>query len=185
MYLFPGIIGFLFFILFDLNKIYWKNKFMNLFFILGSVLLLFSTLYSILQSDFTMFVSDFNYWKLIISICLLLSGAGLIYALFFALPFESTYVESDELPLVNKGLYGTCRHPGFWMFVLFYGFLALLFSNIHLFYCFLIYNTCNFLYIVIQDVYIFPRYIRGYLDYKKAVPFLIPTKDSVRNAFTK
>ena len=76
-------------------------------------------------------------------------------------------------------------HPGFWMFVLFYGFLALLFSNIQLFYCFLVYNTCNFLYIVLQDVYIFPRYIRGYLEYKKAVPFILPTLDSIRNAFSK
>lgn len=183
MYLLPGIAGFAFFILFDLNKIYWKFRILNLSFILGSVLLAFSTVYSVLQSDFSVLMEHFGIWQFFKLICLILSGAALIYTLFFALPFDSTYVQSSDLPLVNKGVYGACRHPGFWMLALFYLFLALFFSNIQLIYCFLIYNICNFLYIVLQDVFIFPQYINGYNEYKKAVPFLVPTGTSIRNAF--
>ena len=184
MYLLPGVIGFIFFIFFDLNKIYWKSKLLNLFFVIGSVLLIFSTGYSIWQSDFHALLAHFGFRQFLLLTCLILSGALLIYALFFALPFDDTYVQSDALPLVNKGLYGTCRHPGFWMFVLFYLFLALLFHSRPLFYCFIIYNVCNFIYIVIQDRFIFPEYIEGYTEYKKTVPFLVPTKESIRNAFT-
>jgi len=75
---------------------------------------------------------------------------------------------------MDQGVYGLCRHPGFWMFALCYLFLALFFFDIRLLYCCVVYSICNFLYILLQDVYIFPKYIRGYSEYKKRVPFLIP-----------
>lgn len=185
MYLLPGVIGFIFFIFFDLNKIYWKSKFLNLFFVLGSALLAFSTGYSIWESDFQAVLSHFGFRHLFLLACLILSVALLIYTLFFALPFNDTYVQSDDLPLINKGVYGTCRHPGFWPFACVYFFLAWLFLSKPLWYCFLLYSTCNFLYIVIQDRFIFPRYIKGYNEYKKTVPFIIPNRNSIRNAFAK
>ena len=183
MYLLPGIIGFICFIFFDLNKIYWKSKLLNLFFIIGSILLIFSTGYSIWLSDWHGLISHFGILQIILLLCLILAGSMLIYVLFFALPFNNTYIQSDDLPLVDKGWYGTCRHPGFWMFALFYLFLAWLLSSNSLFCCFILYSTCNFIYIVIQDKYIFPQYIEGYSQYKKKVPFLIPTRNSIRNAF--
>ena len=185
MYLLPGVIGFIFFIFFDLNKIYWKAKLLNLFFILGSILLLFSTGYCIFQSDLHAFISSFEFRDLLLLLCLILSGAFLIYALFFALPFDDTYVQSDDLPLVSSGLYGTCRHPGFWPFAFVYFFLAWLLSSRLLGHCFVVYSACNFFYIVIQDRYIFPQYIKGYDEYKQKVPFLIPTKESIHTAFSK
>ena len=184
MCLLPGVIGFIFFIFFDLNKIYWKTKLLNLFFVLGSLLLFFSTGYCIWQSNFQMLFSHFGLRSILLLLGVILSGALLIYALFFALPFDDTYIQSEELPLVNKGLYGTCRHPGFWMFALFYLVLALFLSNRLVFICFVVYSICNFLYIVIQDKYIFPKYIHGYDEYKQNVPFLIPTRESIRNAYT-
>ena len=185
MYLLPGVVGFIFFIFFDLNKIYWKSKVLNLFFVFGSVLLAFSTGYCILQSDFFSLFSGFGFRELLLLLCLILSGAFLVYALFFALPFDDTYMQSEDLPLVNKGLYGTCRHPGFWPFAFVYFFLAWLFKCNELFCCFILYSFCNFLYIVIQDRYIFPKYIENYNEYKQKVPFLIPTKDSILTAFSK
>lgn len=185
MYLLPGIIGFIFFILFDLNKIYWKSRIINLFFILGSILLGISTAYSILQSGPCTLFSQFGAKQLLLIVALLISGAALVYALFFALPFDDTYVQSNTLPLVNKGIYGACRHPGFWMLLLVYLFIAFLFPCTATWQCFLTYNICNFLYIIIQDVYIFPQYITGYNEYKKSVPFLLPTRQSIKNAFCK
>jgi len=174
MYLFPGAAGFLLFILFDLNKIYWKNRILNLSFILGTVLLLGSTGYAILQSDLSLLFANPGLGQILLFAGLIGSGAALIYALFFALPFEDTYVESENIPVVNKGWYGICRHPGFWMFALFYLFLVLVFRNRPIVYAAVLYNICNFIYIILQDCFIFPRYIRGYEEYKKTVPFLIP-----------
>ena len=94
-----------------------------------------------------------------------------------------TYTESGDLPLVSHGVYGACRHPGFWLFAVFYFFLWLFFTGRQLFWAFLLYPTCNYLYICVQDRYIFPQYIAGYDDYKRSVPFLLPTGESIRKAF--
>ena len=185
IYIIPGIAGFIACCLFDINKIRWNVRFLNLFFVIGSLLLIFSTILCILQGDFTAIVSDFGFDRLLILAGLILSALAEIYALFFALPFESTYMESDEIPVVSKGWYAACRHPGFWSLAFVYLFLWLFFSNIELLYAFIVYTLCNFLYIYIQDSYIFPKYIQGYDEYKKKVPFLFPTKDSLHCAFSQ
>ena len=66
----------------------------------------------------------------------------------------------------------------------FYFFLWLFFTGPQMFRAFVLYPTCNLLYIYVQDRYIFPRYIRGYDDYKQTVPFVLPTRDSIRSAFS-
>lgn len=185
MYLIPGVLGFIACCLFDVNKIKWQSKKLNLLFPIGIALLICSTLLCILQTDFSLITEHFGIRHAAFLICLILSGIALIYTLFFALPFENTYMESDELPVVNRGVYGLCRHPGFWMLALCYLFLWLFFSNKQLLAGFLLYTVCNFIYIYIQDRYIFPRYIRGYDEYKKTVPFLIPNRNSIRNAFRR
>ena len=185
MYILLGVAGFAACCLFDINKIRWNKKFLNLFFVLGSFLLIFSTILCIMQSDFSMIFQNFGFYRIAMLIGLLLSCAAEIYALFFALPFEDTYMESTDVPVISKGWYAACRHPGFWPLAFVYLFLWLLFSNIWLLYAFVIFTLCNFLYIYIQDAYIFPRYIRGYDEYKNKVPFLIPTKESIRCAFDK
>ena len=105
-----------------------------------------------------------------------------IYVLFFALPFDDTYIKNATLTLVDHGAYALCRHPGFWVFTLFYLFLCLFLSNPVLLVGLFLYTGCNFFYICLQDHYIFPLYIRDYKEYKKNVPFLLPTRQSIRKA---
>ena len=88
MYLLPGVLGFVAFCLFDINKIRWQSKKLNLLFALGALLLLLSTL---------LCIPDPSVWALFTSprgipalMGLLLSGLGLVYVLFFALPFDDT-----------------------------------------------------------------------------------------------
>ena len=185
MYIIPGILGFIACCLFDINKIRWNIRFLNLFFVIGSLLLIYSTILCILQGDLSAAMSDFGICRLLALAGLIISIFGETYALFFALPFESTYMESEQVPVVSKGWYAACRHPGFWTLAFVYLFLWLFFANSELFYAFIAYTLCNFLYILIQDVYIFPRYIRGYDEYKKKVPFLIPSKNSIQHIFPK
>lgn len=178
MALLPGVMGFAAFCLFDINKIRWQAKGLNLLFLLGSLLLALSTLLCI--PSFSGFQLDIR--RVAGLLGLLLSGVGLVYVLFFALPFTETYTESGGLPLVSHGAYGACRHPGFWLFAAFYFFLWLFFTGRQLFFGFLLYTFCNYFYICVQDRYIFPRYIRGYDDYKRTVPFLLPTRESLKRA---
>ena len=183
MYLIPGILGFIACCLFDLNKIRWHSKVMNSFFIIGSLLIVFSTAGAFFQSDFSTLLETFQVQHLLFLVGMILSGAALIYILFFALPFENTYVANETLALVDHGVYALCRHPGFWMLALFYIFSGLLLSNRLLLMASVIYSVCNLIYIYIQDCYIFPHYIRGYDEYKQAVPFLIPNRNSIQKAF--
>lgn len=182
MYLLPGIVGFGAFCLFDINKIRWRSRMLNFLFVIGCVLLAASTLLCMPSLSGESFAPHVRH--LVGLAGLLLSAAGLIYVLFFALPFESTYTESDALPLVSHGAYGLCRHPGFWLFALFYFFLWVTFTGHRLFIGFLLYSACNYGYIYLQDRYIFPKYILGYDDYKKTVPFLLPTRESIKCAFS-
>lgn len=185
IYILLGIAGFVFCCVFDLNKTYWNYRFLNLSFTLGSILLVFSTFMCILQADLPTLLTKFGIYHLLILICLTFSIMAEIYALFFALPFQTTYMENTTASIVTKGWYAACRHPGFWTLAFVYLFLWLLFGDTLLFYAFVIYTLCNLLYILIQDTYIFPKYIQGYDEYKKTVPFLVPTKVSLYSAFIK
>lgn len=185
LYMIPGILGFAACCLFDLNKIRWNIKFLNLFFVLGSLLLILATIGGILSGNSSGAFTDLCRLHPAALAGLLLSIIAEIYALFFALPFESTYLESEAIPVVSRGWYAACRHPGFWTLALVYFFLWQFFSTPEMLLAFVVYTLCNFLYIYIQDRFIFPEYIQGYAEYQKRVPFLIPTKKSLRQAFTK
>ena len=173
MLLLPGIVGFCLFIVFDLNKIRWQSPLLNCFFALGGLLLILSTALCIVPELRDFSLSMLGAFSIV---GLILSGIALVYALFFALPFEDTYKESKSLPLVSGGIYGLCRHPGFWPFLLVYVFLWLSFGGRRLLWAMLIFPLCNLIYIIIQDKYIFPLYIEGYESYKQSVPFLIPRR---------
>ncbi|HPX70419.1 MAG TPA: methyltransferase [Bacillota bacterium] len=80
--------------------------------------------------------------------------------------------EAEKVPLVSKGAYAVVRHPGIWCFAAISAGASLMFPDAaaaSLWFAFL-----NLIYTVLQDVYFFPVYIKGYGDYKKEVPFCIP-----------
>lgn len=182
MCLIPGVLGFIACCVFDVNKIRWHLKSLNCFFTIGSVLIALSTIWAISQSDFSLLIENFSFYHIGSLIGCILSGIALIYVLFFALPFDDTYIKNATLTLVDHGAYALCRHPGFWVFTLFYLFLCLFLSNPVLLVGLFLYTGCNFFYICLQDHYIFPLYIRDYKEYKKNVPFLLPTRQSIRMA---
>lgn len=105
----------------------------------------------------------------------------LLYTLFGALPFGSTYLQEEDRPCVcRRGVYALCRHPGvLWFFgctVCFWlgcGALPALLA------C-LIFSACNLVYVIFQDRWSFPRTFADYADYRREVPFLFPTPRSLR-----
>jgi len=171
MMVLPGLLAFVLFILFVLNKIRWYIRAFNALFAAGSVLLITSTVLCLVDAGFCGTLRQIG-WLTAAVVC----AGAVIYTLFFALPFHDTYAESGGVPVVATGVYGWCRHPSFWPFLLVYVCLWLGFGGRNLFWVMILYPTCNGLYIYIQDRWIFPQYIKGYDAYRQSVPFLIPRR---------
>lgn len=176
-----GIIGFGLFFLYDINSIRWKNKILHLSFLAGCVILFAFTAGQFIQSAGGARKQP-AFW-----VCLIIAAFFLfllIYTLFFALPFDDTYIQVQGKGTVyDRGMYALCRHPGVLWFFLFYLFLGLALWPSPMFGMGLFYSALNFLYVVFQDTWTFPRTFEGYESYQKNVPFLIPNGKSIRTAY--
>ena len=100
---------------------------------------------------------------------------------FFALPFEETYCEENKLRAAyTEGVYGLCRHPGvLWFagaFLCMWGMLGGWRPGIY----FGLMIFWNYLYIIFQDLWTFPRTFFNYREYQQSTPFLIPNGKSIR-----
>ena len=178
-----GITAFALYFLYDVNSFLWQHKAPKAFFAVGTALLgtsLALDLYRAFAAGAFAGAADV--------LLLILAGAGfaaLMYSLFFALPFDETYARQENGRCVyDKGVYALCRHPGILFFFAMYGFLGLaalpapgllargmLFSFLNLGYAFF------------QDRFTFPRTFSDYCAYQRRIPFLIPTKSSIRLAY--
>ncbi len=166
-----GIIAYILYFMYDYNSIHKQRKILKTFFLLGTILLVGSTVYAT--------VKYFKYSNLMIilisSICGLLFLALLIYTLFFAIPFDSTYVYQSEGRLAyTKGMYSVCRHPGMLWFLGLYICLSVLTYNPIGIWFYGLMILGDLFYIIYQDYYIFPLTFVNYAEYKKTTPFLIP-----------
>lgn len=104
-----------------------------------------------------------------------------IYTLFFALPFSSTYVEQAEGRLAyTEGVYALCRHPGVLWFAGGYLCLAGGLGSPRMWGFSLLMIALDVAYVVLQDLWTFPRTFANYSDYRTLAPFLIPNAASLR-----
>lgn len=166
------IIAFSLFFLYDFNQIKLHKSWLQPTFFIGCSILALSVIHVILQE----WNKDVNYLYLLFS---MLFFCGLIYVLFFALPFYETYVEESSSKVCRIGIYALCRHPGFWMMLGFFLCLSLTFPTKHMLLVSFLCNLCNFLYILFQDKITFPCEFIDYHEYQKEVPFLMFTKQSI------
>lgn len=181
IYIIIGVIAFIFLYIFDINKIYKIHKFLNIFFALGVLLISASTL-GILFGNFEK-TNTPPHLSIVFGILSASCFILMIYSLFFALPFNKTYITGENPDKVtDSGMYAVCRHPGVIWFMLFYLFLWLS-SGINLmFWAFLIWTIMDIIHVMIQDKYFFPKTLKGYSEYKKTTPFLIPSFLSIKKA---
>lgn len=165
-----GTIGFLLFFLYDWNRVFWKKRWIQTFFLTGCV----CQIYVGVRLLSYIWIRREPGWMIFAAVSVLCL-AGLIYTLFFALPFDSTYCqEADRHKVCRSGIYGVCRHPGIWWF---FGCFASLGAGCHdlgLFACGIWLSLLNLAYAWYQDQWIFPEEFSDYRDYQKEVPFLLP-----------
>ena len=114
----------------------------------------------------------------------LLFAAGLVYSLFFAIPFDETYArQSSGRRVCRRGVYALCRHPGILFFFGMYLFLGLAaLPSPGLLARGMFFSALDLGYAWFQDRQTFPKTFCDYPDYRNNVPFLIPTKASFAEA---
>lgn len=173
LWLLPGALSFLPFLLFDVMKANSRRS-VGPVFALGGVMLGISTLGLLLSSP-----AGNSGWSIVSGILCVVSLAGLAYLLFGALP-ASTYQGSGELALHSVGAYALCRHPAFWCLLLFYWCLYGFVPGAPTLVAAILYPALNFSYIWVQDRWLFPKYIAGYHVYREEVPFLLPNRRSIQ-----
>lgn len=179
--LYLGITAFVLYLIYDINSFTWQCAAFHSCFFLGTGLLAVATGWD-LWSAWRLGAFSGTIDAILLTITLVFFVA-LIYSLFFALPFKQTYTEQGGCRRVYRcGVYALCRHPGILCFFGMYvamGFAAL---PTHMIIHSLIFSLLNLLYAWFQDCVTFPKTFCDYSDYKKQVPFLIPTGDSIAMA---
>lgn len=174
-----GILSFLLFLLYDINSIIFKNRMINSFFFLGSLLLFLATA-GIIWDSWHQIQWDLG-GMLLFGLLAILFFSLLIYTLFFALPFDETYLKQNVSPKVYRdGVYALCRHPGVLWFIGFYLCLGLMLKVPLLLWAGSIFSGCNFLYIIFQDHWTFKQIFEDYSDYQENTPFIIPNQKSIK-----
>lgn len=165
-----GTAGFLLFFLYDWNRVFWKFRWMSSLFTAGCMCQIFAGA----RLLYWIWVKKNPGWIIVIAVSMVCL-AGLIYTLFFALPFDSTYCrEADRHKVCRSGIYGVCRHPGIWWFFGCFASLGVGCYDIELLCCGIWLSFLNLLYAWYQDKWIFPEEFSDYRDYQKEVPFLLP-----------
>ena len=164
-----GILAFVLLSVFDLNKLKTFHPIFNVCFALGCLLLAYATGGILFTSERWFSIAPIPlFW-----IAALFGLVEMFYALFFALPFNATYVEgTPPVKVVDTGLYALCRHPGVWGFFAFYLFAFLASGNGDLLIAGMIWTVFDVLHVTIQDVWFFPHTLPGYDEYRKTTPFL-------------
>jgi len=174
-----GCLAFIFLYIFDLNKVYHLHNGINICFALGIVLLAISTM-GLLFAAPESFPVYFPL-RMIFGLLSALSFFLILHALFFALPFKKTYIETNNKNMViDKGMYALCRHPGVLWFFLFYIFLWLASGKMTVLWAGLVWTLMDIIHVYVQDRWLFPITLDGYDLYRERVPFLIPTFDSIK-----
>lgn len=176
-----GIAAFVLYLIYDINSFTRQWKIPHCFFLLGTGLLGLATgldLWAAWRDGALTGTAD-----LLLLAGALVCFAALIYALFFALPFKETYAEQSDIRRVYRGgVYALCRHPGILCFFGMYLMLGLAALPTGMILRCLLFSLLNLAYARFQDDITFPKTFCDYSDYKKHVPFLIPTKSSVAMA---
>jgi len=176
-YILIGTLAFLFFMLYDINSVTVNNKILRGGFFTGCFLLIAAT-GGIISFTLTGMMWDTARILIFIPLAILFLFL-LIYTLFFAIPFEDTYINSSAPPKTcTTGFYALSRHPGVLWFMGFYFSLWLALSGSLLLLAGILFSLLNIFYVILQDRWIFMKIFSDYSEYKKTTPFLIPTYQS-------
>lgn len=173
-----GVLGFLCYFLYDVNSVGRIAGWMNRLFMIGTILIGAATSVLFWKRRSVLFQTPMDLLWMVGGVFFLYL---LIYTLFFALPFDETYVkESRYRKAYTEGVYALCRHPGVLWFAGMYLFAALLWKSLEGLIFFVVMVILNIFYVIFQDYYSFPKTFSNYREYQRSTPFLIPNRKSIQ-----
>jgi Putative protein-S-isoprenylcysteine methyltransferase len=173
-----GCIAFVLMFIFDLNKAYFIHNYINLCYLVGMALLMYSTIGIISMKDMVFIMPEWLHW--LFRLLSFLSLIFMLYSLFFALPFSEIYSQSGKVRLIDNGIYALCRHPGVIAFFFFYIFLGFACGKYLMLKAALYWTIMDIIYSYLEDRWLFPKYIYGYEEYCQTVPFIIPNSMTIK-----
>ncbi len=180
IYIIIGLIGFVFFLIFDLLSL--KNRIISkyIFALTGLFLVIYSTV-KIIRLPSDTFVNNTTQ---IISLDLAIIFFGLlIYSVFIEVGVK-TYRQIAEHSLVTNGTYSLVRHPGVvWLFLTYF-FGSVFFENSFLLITAIVWTIINTIYIVLQEKLVLKKLFNNYGEYIKATPMILPNITSLRKFIT-
>lgn len=83
-----------------------------------------------------------------------------------------------ERELADRGLYAMCRHPSALFFLIMN--ISLIYAVNYVYYQAVIFSVAGILLAYYEDRNVFPELIRGYDEYKRNTPFILPNRESLR-----
>ena len=173
-----GITGFGLCYLYDFNTVLWHKKWLQMFFFIGNLFIIAGSLCILIPAWISMHIHVRFFVSAILSVLFLML---LIYTLFFAIPFDTTYIHENTLRnAYTDGVYALCRHPAVLWFTGLYFSLWLMVLTTEAVITFLIYILMDILYIILQERFIFFKTFKNYSEYQMNTPFLIPTINSIK-----
>ncbi|MCX7027317.1 MAG: hypothetical protein NT061_07535 [Spirochaetes bacterium] len=113
---------------------------------------------------------------LVLGIAAIISALLLLWSVFIEIEWIRKKRRFGPEIIIDSGTYGLCRHPGFWWLSFLVLFLGILGGFKRYFLSMILLVGLDFLLVFIQDRYVFPKVFKGYKEYQKKVPFLIPRR---------
>ncbi len=110
------------------------------------------------------------------------SGSLLVFSQFLEIPLSTSYKKVSGIRrVIRTGTYALVRHPGvLWFFFLTLSLVPVT-GSLAMCAAVPLWTALNVILVLVEDRVFFPRVFgRAYQDYKRRVPFLIPTSSSVR-----
>ncbi len=184
MYIIIGCISYILLFIFDFNKIKQIHPLLNATFGLGVIMLIGAGIGVLTTSPVNFWLP--NYFRIIFAILAIISFVLQIYTLFFAIPFDKTYLDLNiGNKVVDTGMFALSRHPGVIWFFFLSIFLWLASGKMMMIWAGIIWTAFDVLHVYIQDRWQFPLMFSDYNVYIRKVPFLIPTLQSIKNSLKR
>jgi protein-S-isoprenylcysteine O-methyltransferase Ste14 len=123
--------------------------------------------------------SDLTYLTYIKVALAVLFFTLIIYSNFIEIGLKSPY-SIEKRNAYTGGTYRIVRHPGFLWFLFLMILVVLIYRNRGFTLIAMSMVGMNFVLILVEDIFIFPKIFINYENYRKSIPFIIPGSNIIR-----
>jgi len=169
--LYFGGFGFLCILIYDLSQLYNHPAVTRITSFIG-----FSSVILALFLEIFLYRPSFSQSSMLIPkyIVMLASLTLLIYSLFVETAAGAPDSAGNIRTAVTDGTYSLSRHPGFLWFLCLQISINWLCGRVEVIIIGVTLSIMDYVLIVLEDIWIFPRLFSNYEEYKKSVPMIIP-----------